>query len=155
MTAQPLPEKALSIRQPWAWAILTAGKDIENRGWWTNIRGPICIHASKSMTKAEYEDCLDTVEHVGRLRQLPDGVALPPFNQLQRGGIFGIATIIDCVDTSESPWFFGKFGFVLSEVKPVPFIPVKGALGFFNWRKNLTTDLAEQYRLPTLLGGRS
>ena len=28
--------KALSIRQPWAWAILHAGKDIENRDWRTD-----------------------------------------------------------------------------------------------------------------------
>lgn len=28
-----LPPLALSIRQPWAWAILCAGKDIENRSW--------------------------------------------------------------------------------------------------------------------------
>lgn len=24
---------ALSVRQPWAWAIIFAGKDIENRSW--------------------------------------------------------------------------------------------------------------------------
>lgn len=24
---------ALSIRQPWAWLIINAGKDIENRDW--------------------------------------------------------------------------------------------------------------------------
>lgn len=31
---------AISIRQPWAWLILNAGKDIENRDWPTNFRGP-------------------------------------------------------------------------------------------------------------------
>ena len=30
--------KALSIRPPWAWAILHAAKDVENRTWKTNIR---------------------------------------------------------------------------------------------------------------------
>ena len=30
--------KALSIRQPWAWLILHAGKDIENRDWKPRIR---------------------------------------------------------------------------------------------------------------------
>ena len=33
--------KALSIRQPWAWAIINAGKDIENRQWPTKFRGSI------------------------------------------------------------------------------------------------------------------
>src|SRR3990167_9411398 len=49
------PMKALSIRQPWAWLILHAGKDIENRGWPTSFRGRFLIHASKGMTRAEYE----------------------------------------------------------------------------------------------------
>lgn len=28
-----LPETALSVRQPLAWAIIHCGKDIENRSW--------------------------------------------------------------------------------------------------------------------------
>ena len=52
--------KALSIRQPWAWLILNAGKDIENRSWYTSVRGRVLIHASKGMTLAEYEDAIDT-----------------------------------------------------------------------------------------------
>ena len=37
---------ALSIRQPWAWLILRAGKDVENRDWSTKVRGRVLIHAS-------------------------------------------------------------------------------------------------------------
>jgi hypothetical protein len=40
--------KALSIRQPWVWAIVHAGKDIENRTWWTPYRGPVLIHAANA-----------------------------------------------------------------------------------------------------------
>lgn len=47
--------KALSIRQPWAWAIVNAGKRVENRTWETRYRGPILIHAAKGVTKREYE----------------------------------------------------------------------------------------------------
>jgi hypothetical protein len=41
--------RALSIRQPWAWAILHAGKDIENRDWKPGnparrFRGSFLIH---------------------------------------------------------------------------------------------------------------
>ena len=32
--------KALSVKQPWAWAIFH-GKDVENRDWPTNVRGPV------------------------------------------------------------------------------------------------------------------
>jgi hypothetical protein len=41
--------KALSIRQPWAWLIVTGYKDIENRSWRTNYRGPLLIHAGRAI----------------------------------------------------------------------------------------------------------
>ena len=43
--------------------------------------------------------------------------------------------LIDCVIDSDSPWFEGRFGFVLRDVQPVEFVPCKGALGFFDWRE--------------------
>ena len=46
---------ALSIRQPWSWAILVAGKRCENRTWNCKYRGPIYIHAAKGMKREEYE----------------------------------------------------------------------------------------------------
>lgn len=48
------------------------------------------------------------------------------------GCIVGTVDIVDCVSKSDSPWFFGRYGFVLAN--PVAFekpIPCKGALGFF------------------------
>ncbi|NTI27624.1 ASCH domain-containing protein [Rhizobium rhizogenes] len=133
-----LPTLALSIRQPWAFCIVRAGKDIENRDWKTTLRGPICIHAAKGMTREEYEDCLVTVHHVSLMHPFPSGQIFPAFDQLQRGGIVGTAEIVGCVSDSVSPWFFGKYGFVLANAQTVEFIPVKGQLGFFDWRKNLT-----------------
>lgn len=129
-----LPRLALSIRQPWAWSILHAGKDIENRKWPTRLRGPICIHAAKGMTRDDYEDCLATAHTISRTHPFPGGLTLPAPDALQRGGIVGTADIVDCVADSASPWFFGRYGFVLRNVKPLEFIPVRGALGFFEWR---------------------
>jgi len=51
--------KAISIRQPWAWLIVNGYKDIENRSWPTKFRGRVLIHASKGMTRAEYDDVED------------------------------------------------------------------------------------------------
>lgn len=116
---------ALSIRQPWAWLILYAGKDIENRDWPTKYRGPFLIHASKGMTRDEYENGVNTLE------EIRPSLALPPFADLPRGGIVGSAVLADCVRESDSPWFFGDFGFVLRDATPLPFRPYKGALGFF------------------------
>ena len=136
-----LPKLALSIRQPWAWAIIHAGKDIENRDWSTNRRGPICIHAAKGMTRSEYDTANRFIQQVlGPVDQdwLNKWLGVTAAQcKLQHGGIIGTADIVDCRDASESPWFMGTYGFVLRNVKPVKFIPVRGALGFFDWRRNL------------------
>jgi hypothetical protein len=41
------PNKALSIRQPWAHLIVAGIKQIENRTWTTRYRGPLLIHAGQ------------------------------------------------------------------------------------------------------------
>lgn len=121
---------ALSIRQPWAWLILYAGKDIENRDWPTKFRGRVLIHASKTCTKREYEDAMDFMTD----RQILQGIGMniPSIKGMDRGGIVGSVEIVDCVTRSDSPWFTGQYGFVLRNPKPMPFIPWKGRLGFFN-----------------------
>ena len=117
------PLMALSIRQPWAWLILNGGKDIENRNWPTRFRGRFLIHAAKGMTRADYEEAGGIAVDIG--------ITLPPSEQLQRGGIVGEAEIVDCVTDSESPWFCGRFGFVLRNAMTLPFAPCLGALRFF------------------------
>jgi hypothetical protein len=125
---------ALSIRQPWASLILLAGKDIENRTWETRVRGPILIHAAKGMTKREYQDAMDFAHEVDSrrlyaLEALFDSLCLA---NLPRGGIIGSVILVDCAYQSDSPWFQGPYGFVLRDPKPLPFVPVKGQLGFFD-----------------------
>lgn len=124
--------RALSIRQPWAWLIINAGKDIENRDWFSHRCGRILIHASKGTTRDEYEESLLTAHLVSRTRPFPTGLKLPEFSELQRGGIVGWVEITDCVVKSDSPWFFGRYGFVLRNPRPLTFTPYKGALGFFD-----------------------
>ena len=41
--------RALSVRQPWAQAILDGIKRVENRTWKTSYRGQLVIHASKTV----------------------------------------------------------------------------------------------------------
>ena len=125
-----LPLFALSIRQPWAWAIVSAGKDIENRCWSENnparrFSGPFCIHAAQGMTKGEYEDAARFMNGIG--------IRCPAMEALPRGGIVGTARLIEIVRHSDSPWFMGSSGLVLKDAKAVDFIPAKGKLGFFKW----------------------
>lgn len=111
--------KAISIKQPWAWLILNAGKDIENREWSTVVRGPVLIHAGKSMDEAGIRFCKQR------------GISLPPLSDLKLGGIVGKVEITGCVRQSKSPWFFGTYGFELTNPQTLPFKPVKGKLKFF------------------------
>lgn len=104
------PIKALSIRQPWIHHILHDGKDVENRDWHTGFRGWVLLHASKNET----ED-----------REMIREMNLPI------GGICGAVEIVDCVSKWPSKWFVGDYGFVLKHPIELPFVPLKGALGFF------------------------
>lgn len=118
--------KALSVRQPWPYFMEHYGKDIENRNWSTKVRGRVLIHASKGMTRQEYEDAMD-------FAFLDCGVANVGFDQdsLLRGGIVGSVEIVDCVQESDSPWFMGPNGLVLRDYRTLPFFPCRGALGLF------------------------
>lgn len=120
----------LSIRQPWAWLILHAGKDIENREWPTKFRGKFLIHAGKDCTKEEYWDAIQTAAMAFKGTQY-SVQGIPALDQIQRGGIVGSVELIACVRGSTSKWFFGSYGFALRNPQPLPFHPMKGQLGFF------------------------
>lgn len=143
--------KALSLRQPWAWAVLNAGKRIENRVWGSDFRGPFLIHAAKACGKQEYEDAAGAIEDASN-----PAVIVPPLEQLARGGIVGRARIVGvlpprrpdqrdafdpdlaaaraqglALDVDACRWHFPE-QFVLVDVEPLPFIPLRGMLGFFD-----------------------
>lgn len=114
----------LSIRQPWAWLIANGLKDIENRDWSTKFRGIFLIHAGKKPDDISIQ-----------WLQEEFGVHIP--SELPLGGIVGLSKITDCVSESSSEWFFGMYGFVLDTTvsRPLPFVPCKGRLGFFQLEK--------------------
>ncbi len=119
--------KALSIRQPWAWLILWAGKDIENRSRRFNFRGRFLVHASGGMTRNEYLAVLLFLQQRGL--PVPEGLV---FEDLKRGGIVGSVELVDCLEASESPWYMGQKALVLKDPEPLPFIPCSGRLGLFD-----------------------
>jgi hypothetical protein len=128
-----IPELALSVRQPWAWAIVSGFKDVENRTVFSvqkgnlDRRGRFAIHASKGMTREEYVDAYDLMRSLD--------IVCPPPAALPRGGIVGHVEIAGCVKKSDSPWFFGPRGLVLrNAIRLGAPIPSVGALGFFRWQ---------------------
>lgn len=134
--------KALSINQPWAWAIVNNWKSVENRGWDTKYRGEFFVHAGKKFDKEGYEFLK---------KMIPDFV-LPAEEEFKgmMGGIVGKARLINTVHISkkhllinrDKPWFFGEYGFMLDDAEPCELRPCKGALGFF------TPDYNSRYAEP-------
>ena len=123
--------KALSVRQPWAWAIIHAGKDVENRSA-AAVRfiAPlpeqrIAIHAAKGMTRQEYAEAADFMAGIG--------VECPRPADLIRGAIIGSVTIDGIVSRDYSRWFFGPRALVITAPRPCEPIPAVGALGLFSW----------------------
>ena len=121
--------RALSIRQPWAWAVIHAGKDIENRSpaavrTMANAVGQrVFVHAAKHFNRGEFDECLDF------LRNLK--IDPPPADAFAFGGVIGSVRIDAVVTSSRSRWFLGPRGLRLAEPRPLPFFVVKGQLNLF------------------------
>jgi hypothetical protein len=118
-----LPLKAISVRQPWAWAIIYAGKDVGNRrraalvnlqravGQW------VCIHTSQTVPARR--PMTEAVEFMPSL-----GVDYPAPDALDYGGLIGTVVIRDVIYTDRrgrpmlvngervmrSKWFNGDAG---------------------------------------------
>lgn len=134
--------KALSIRQPWAWAILHAGKRVENRDWQHVPRAMIgetfLLHAAKGCTQDEYFEAARSMRFGplsgdGRYPGELIPRELPELHQLTRGAIVGRAKLVRYDHSNASPWAVpGALHLILADVSrltsPIPF---KGALGFF------------------------
>lgn len=138
-----LPELALSVRQPWAWAILCCNKDIENRSWRApnpglSFRGRVAIHAAQGMTRDEYQEARDFIDGLG--------YTCPDPHALIRGAICGSVEVVDIVKDSDSPWFFGPRGLVLRNPATCTAIPAKGALGYFKWQPSVPATFPETPR---------
>ncbi|KKL24707.1 hypothetical protein LCGC14_2412620 [marine sediment metagenome] len=115
--------KALTLWQPWAWLIVAGHKDIENRGWKPGRRLEIgerfLVHAGKK---------IDWDYSQKRSKAWPDA-KLPelPVEAFIAGAIIGSVQYDGVVESSESPWFFGPYGWLVSN--PIKFeepIPCRG-----------------------------
>lgn len=144
-----VPRTALSVRQPWAWALIYGGKDVENRteasvrmgGMRAHIGKRIAIHASKGMTREEYDSAKGFMATIG--------VECPAAADLLRGGIIGTAYVASVVAEHTSPWFFGPRALCLIHPEPTPFIGAQGDLGMFPWSPNFAQpDAPARWMLP-------
>lgn len=84
---------AVSIRQPFAWAILRGGKNIENRSRRLNHRGLLMVHASQQYAAA---GARGLVEHLAHPVQLPTP-GLPGGDvAIEFGALIGAVQVVGC-----------------------------------------------------------
>ena len=108
--------RAISIHQPWAWAIVEGIKRVENRTLFQTTRGRILIHATQKRVSAHLP------------REVPD--------DLPQGAIIGRVEIVHCIHISQmtetDPLATGPYCMILeSPIKCDP-IPWKGQQGIFD-----------------------
>ncbi len=114
---------AISIMQPWPYAIFRLGKDFENRSWrlppqYDGV--PVLIHAGKKMDKAAHVYLEWEVKHV-----IPRDLPL--------GGIVGFVVFtIQCGRRRSSAWAAeGLHNWPIVASGELPFHACLGRLGFF------------------------
>lgn len=122
------PLRALTIRPPWAWAVIYGGKDVENRRWRTAYRGPLLIHASlrPDPDPEAVARLLWTMTDPGAYRQ-------PRTAWQARGAIIGVVFLADIMTDSPSPWAVpGCYHWQLEFPSPVdPPFPCPGRPGLW------------------------
>ncbi len=144
--------RALSLRQPFAWLTVHAGKNPENRTWLTGFRGWFLIHASAQWHQKDLELAQDLVRRLDTLaerRAVEQVLAAALRDDLEVGGIIGAAKL-ETILPPQSPqevrtrWRLpDQYGYVLNPVVVLPFTPCKGLQRF--WR--VKPETAEELRL--------
>lgn len=134
--------RALTLWQPWAFAVVSGQKHVENRPWAPPafmFGERIAIHAGKKYD-VEGEAFLET-----------HGVECGEYARCRvHGAIVGVATIVgvmrkdqhasDDGPRRDDPMFFGPYGWKLDDLREckTPILDVKGMLGLWH----LTPELA-------------
>lgn len=141
--------KALTVKQPWAWAIAHGQKDVENRRWTTSYRGLLAIHAGAAWDEGGGWDrrVIQAVLHYGQ----PAGHFDPPLkvegfthsgdpiallrepHRFVPGAVIAVADLIDVTRDDPSGWAEpDQFHWRLANVRRLDQpIPAKGALGLW------------------------
>jgi ASCH domain len=114
--------KAISVCQPWAWAIVIGFKTVENRSRPTRHRGPLAIHASKSRRYLgdDYTELLP---------------GLPPWDELDYGALVGVVEVVDCVPLAEVErdlFAVGPWCWLLARARRIRPVPYKGQVSLFD-----------------------
>lgn len=153
--------RILTVRQPWAEAIIFGGKDVENRV--RNVaggyRGPVAIHAGLAFDNDWQSAALDDAMRLGRAVAARTGATVPW--REHSGAIIGVVDLVDVHRANGdnpgemnlcapyglcSPWAEPKgLHLALANARPlVTPIPFKGALGLRHLDDDTTARIEVQ-----------
>ncbi len=125
--------RALSIQQPWAWAITDLDKRVENRSRATSYRGGFWIHTSKQYDNQGEHALISALTDA-------EGEVWDCTDDFDKGAVVGWADLYDCCEPGvpfglpegSERWTVGRHLYLLRDViKFAHPVPAKGALGFF------------------------
>ena len=129
MVGTPVTLDALSIPQPFSWAIANGFCPLVNRGDTAPTGKRFLIHAGKK----ERDELIAPV-----LGWIADATMIPIGDLRARyaaerglGAIVGAATIRSIVRIYPKPWWRGPFAYVVEDAKPCQPITFRGRPGFF------------------------
>lgn len=135
--------RGLTILEPWATLIAVGEKSYETRGWSTQYRGPLAIHAGKSLRY------LDTYLGLPMFREVLAAHGVQGREDFHPGHVVAVAQLVDIVPTEEAKvtasdnellfgdFSHGRFAWKLGEVvllaSPVRYQGAQG-LWYFHGR---------------------
>ena len=154
--------RALTIRQPWAWAIAAGFKKVENRGWLPSYRGLVAIHSgltvdhsSRGFPDSAAAEALDQIGGRNNCWNPAQHLAgTPGHTLLALGAIIAVGELVDAHPaelwcwSSCSPWGDVRYNgrtarhLVLANVRPLATpIPCRGALGLWTPPDNVAARI--------------
>lgn len=75
------------------------------------------------------------------------GANIPDLDDLPQGKIIGVVNLTNCVTESISPWFFGRYGFVMEAATTLStLIPASGALGLWDVSSEIEDAIKDQIK---------
>jgi hypothetical protein len=89
--------KALTIKQPWAWAIAEGLKKYETRSWKTPYPGFVAIHAGRGLDEAEQFMIASDVKLMKILKAHQVEIKNLPF-----GFVVAVARLVECYKTGSA-----------------------------------------------------
>jgi hypothetical protein len=126
--------KALTVQQPWAWAIAAGHKDVENRTWITKHRGPLAVHSSKTWDRQGMQACRSVLEDMGVVRP---GEQVGDRHLLHTGLVLAVVELVDVCDDRRcrcSAWgAIGMAHWKLRDARPLSSpVPATGRQGLWD-----------------------